>query len=197
MLNILVIRHAQSEWNQSGRWQGQADPPLTHTGMVQARAAAAALNGIDSVVTSDLDRAHATAVLIAEVLEVGPVTVDADWRERDAGAWQGLTRAEIERDYPGHIDQGRYPPGWEPDSSVANRALAALHRISDGSGSGHVLAVSHAGVIYGLERHLGDDSGRIDHLHGRWFAVGAGRSHLGRRVTLVGHDADPAVTETR
>ncbi|MFM7125618.1 MAG: histidine phosphatase family protein, partial [Actinomycetota bacterium] len=26
---VLILRHGQSEWNALGRWQGQADPPLT------------------------------------------------------------------------------------------------------------------------------------------------------------------------
>ncbi|CAN5174899.1 hypothetical protein BH18ACT4_BH18ACT4_05500 [soil metagenome] len=26
---LLLVRHGQSEWNAVGRWQGQADPPLT------------------------------------------------------------------------------------------------------------------------------------------------------------------------
>ncbi|MET0826988.1 MAG: histidine phosphatase family protein, partial [Acidimicrobiales bacterium] len=32
MLRVLVVRHGQSEWNAVGRWQGQADPPLTELG---------------------------------------------------------------------------------------------------------------------------------------------------------------------
>ena len=39
-LNVLLIRHGQSEWNEAGRWQGQQDPPLTEAGRNDARAAA-------------------------------------------------------------------------------------------------------------------------------------------------------------
>ena len=186
MINVLIIRHAQSVWNRDGRWQGQADPPLSDLGAAQARAAAAALSGIDYVVSSDLDRARATADLMAEALGIGPVEVDPGWRERDAGAWQGLTRAEIERDYPGYLDEGRVPPGWEPDSSVLDRGLAALRRAAERVGSGQALAVSHAGVIYALEGHLGCEFERVDHLGGRWFTVGAGGVGCRRRVALAG-----------
>ena len=34
---VLLVRHGQSEWNAEGRWQGQADPPLTDLGRLQAR----------------------------------------------------------------------------------------------------------------------------------------------------------------
>lgn len=201
MVDVLVIRHAQSVWNQAGRWQGQADPPLSDQGTAAARAAAAALSGVDYMVASDLDRARATAELMAEAMGTGPVEVDADWRERDAGAWQGLTQAEIERDYPGYLDGGRFPPGWEPDSSVLDRSLAALHRAADraggGTGSGQALAVSHAGVIYALERHLGFGFERVDHLCGRWFTVVAGGVGCRRRVALAGRGAEPVGAQNR
>src|SRR4051794_39200326 len=29
---LLLVRHAQSEWNATGRWQGAADPPLSELG---------------------------------------------------------------------------------------------------------------------------------------------------------------------
>ena len=37
---ILALRHGESEWNAVGRWQGQEDPPLTETGLLQALTAA-------------------------------------------------------------------------------------------------------------------------------------------------------------
>src|SRR5687767_11323336 len=93
---VLLVRHGQSEWNATGRWQGQADPPLTDLGRRQARSAAAALGTVDAVFASDLQRASETALIIAGELGVGPVVVDPDLRERDAGEWSGLTRVEIE-----------------------------------------------------------------------------------------------------
>ena len=33
---VLLMRHGQSEWNAIGRWQGQADSPLTDLGRAQA-----------------------------------------------------------------------------------------------------------------------------------------------------------------
>ena len=58
---ILLVRHGQSEWNLSGRWQGQADPPLTELGRMQAREAAQNVGSIDVIWSSDLQRAAATA----------------------------------------------------------------------------------------------------------------------------------------
>src|SRR5690606_34165227 len=93
---VLLVRHGQSEWNAIGRWQGQADPPLSDLGRLQAREASRALGTVDAVWASDLQRAVETAAIIAGELGVGPVVVDPDLRERDAGEFSGLTRPEIE-----------------------------------------------------------------------------------------------------
>src|SRR3954452_11777953 len=81
MARLLLVRHGQSEWNAVGRWQGQADPPLTELGRAQARAAARAIGELDAVFSSDLRRARETAEVIAECIGVGPVISDAGLRE--------------------------------------------------------------------------------------------------------------------
>ena len=108
MTRMLLVRHGQSEWNALGRWQGQADPPLSALGREQARSAVARLGAVDLIVASDLDRALTTAAIMAEGLGVGPVMVEPRLRERSAGEWSGLTRAEIDEQWPGYLD--RAPP---------------------------------------------------------------------------------------
>jgi probable phosphoglycerate mutase len=199
---VLLIRHGQSEWNAAGRWQGQADPPLTDFGRQQARAASRAIGAVDAVIASDLQRATETAMIIAGELGVGPVVVDPGLRERDAGEWSGLTRAEIDRDWPGYLDPPadehasfgpsaapRRPPSWEPDDSVLSRALGVLSRIVDAVGDGDVLAVTHGGLIYVLEGHLGDRAGRMANLGGRWLTIDGPKMVLGDRVVLLDPDA--------
>lgn len=178
---VLLVRHGQSEWNLSGRWQGQADPPLTDVGRAQARAAARALGQVEAIWSSDLQRAAETAAIIAAELGVGPVVVDADLRERDVGDWAGLTRDEINERYPGYlappdgVRTGRWtpprPPGWEPDDVLVARAIRALLRIQREVGSGDVLIVGHAGLLYSVERALGEDGSRLGNLEGRWLEV--------------------------
>ena len=201
---VLLVRHGQSEWNAAGRWQGQQDPPLSDLGRRQARVAAGALGSVDAVFASDLQRASETAAIIATELGVLPIVIDPDLKERSAGEWEGLTRAEIERDWPGYLDPPadehagfgpsveRRPPSWEPDASVLARAMAGLDRIHDAVGEGDVLAVTHGGLIYVLEGHLGAPFGRLANGGGRWLSVDGDRLTIGERVLLVGDDGAPA-----
>src|SRR3954449_978711 len=78
---VLFVRHGQSEWNALGRWQGQADPPLSDLGRAQARAAAHSLGALDAIFASDLQRAAETAAIISAAIGVGPVLVEPDLRE--------------------------------------------------------------------------------------------------------------------
>lgn len=191
-VRLLVVRHAQSEWNAAGRWQGQADPPLSDLGREQARLAAQRLGTFDAIVASPLERAGHTAATIAEGIGVGPVLVDPDLQERHAGEWEGLTRDEIEAGWPGYLAERRRPPGFESDESLLARALAALGRVAETVGGGEVLVVAHGGVIYRLEDHTGARAGRVPNLGGRWFVHHGDRLEADERVELLDQDADPA-----
>jgi len=199
---VLFVRHGQSEWNALGRWQGQADPPLSELGRAQARAAAHSLGALDAIFASDLQRAAETAAIISSALGVGPVILDQDLRERDAGEWSGLTRAEIEVRFPGYLEsdrtafapergEPRRPPGWEPDETLLERVLGAVQRIHEALPDGEVLAVTHGGVIYVLEDHLGGPFHRLANGEGRWIEVEDDKLRLGDRVLLVNDDGTP------
>lgn len=194
---ILLVRHGQSTWNADGRWQGQADPPLSAIGEQQARSAAHHLPPVDVVVSSDLERARRTAELIAAAsgLEVGATYPGL--RERDVGEWTGLTRAEIERRWPQAFPGGLAqldPPGGEPLPALLARTVATLHRIAAGWPGRDVLGVTHGGVVRNLERHLGEEPAKLPNLTGRWVEVDGARLALGDRVLLVDPDEAPVTT---
>jgi probable phosphoglycerate mutase len=188
MTRILLMRHGQSEWNATGRWQGQADPPLSDLGRRQAREAARAIGAVDAVWSSDLQRAVETAAIISADIGVGPVVLDPDLRERDAGEYSGLTRAEIEERFPGYLADHRRPPGWEPDEHLLARALRVVHEIAATVPGGDVLAVTHGGLVYTLEAHLGASHARLANTEGRWIAVDRERLRLGDRILLADPD---------
>ncbi len=184
MARILLVRHGQSVWNADGRWQGQADPPLSELGREQAVAAARALGMVDAIYASDLERAHHTAELVATQLGAD-VVVAPNLRERSAGEWEGRTRAEIDEGWPGFLESGRRPAGYEPDDSVLARVLTALEAIAKAH-DGDVLVVTHGGVVRVVERHLGGDAeGLIPNLGGLWLDHDDKGLRLGERIVLL------------
>jgi probable phosphoglycerate mutase len=188
------VRHGQSTWNADGRWQGQADPPLSELGIAQAEAAARAVDGVDAIWASDLVRARRTASILAAPRGLD-VVADARLRERDAGEWTGLTRAEIEERYPGALAERRRPPGFEADGVLVVRALAALRDLADALAGGTAVVVTHGGVILAVERHHGEARTPVANLEGRWMeADGSGAFHLGERQILFDPDAVEVTT---
>ncbi len=193
---FLLVRHGQSTWNAAARWQGRADPPLTEAGQLQAAAAAEALGAVDAIVSSTLQRAHHTAAIISELLGVGPVHLDDRLVERDAGEWTGLTGDEIDVRYPGDREAWRTPPGFEDDDQLLARVGGALVELAERFEGGEVIAVTHGGVIFALEKHLTGDARRIPNLGAQWIEVGVdGAMRLGDRVPLLAEHG-PAPTKS-
>ena len=191
MTRLLLVRHGESEWNAIGRWQGWADPPLSELGTRQALVGARAVGAVDAIVSSDLQRARMTADIIASELGIGPVVVDAALRERDAGSWTGLTRTQIETEWPGWLAEGKRPEGYEEDDSVLDRALPVLVTLERAGEV--VLVVTHGGLIGAVERSLGEPHARTPNLGGRTIDVVDGQLFPGELLLLV-HEHDVHVT---
>jgi probable phosphoglycerate mutase len=170
---LLVWRHGRTEWNATGRFQGQLDAPLDAEGRAQAarvapQLIAAGLSADDTVVvSSDLTRAVDTAAALTERLGV-PARLDPRLREHGLGAWEGLTRDEVAQKYPdqyadwvaGRPVRGR---GGEDPAEVVQRALAAL---ADLPAAAVAVVVTHGGTAGRLiEALLGLSDG-----HRRLFA---------------------------
>ncbi len=189
MTDILLVRHGQSEWNAQGRWQGQADPPLSELGRRQAIAAGAYVartDRFDAIACSTLDRAYTTARLIAEQCAMVEPFATEHLIERSAGAWSGLTREEIERDYPGFLKAKKYPEGYEYDDELlvrVNRGLAEI--VSDLDGD-RLLVVAHGGIVYAIEQSLGLPFRHLSNVGARWLhRDDHGGLQLGARIDLL------------
>jgi broad specificity phosphatase PhoE len=199
MARLLLVRHGESTWNATGRWQGWADPPLSDLGRAQAEAAAPAAAPVDAVVSSDLQRALETASIIAAVLELeAEVHVEPDLRERDVGDFTGLTRAEIEERWPGVLARGnasiaRDPRFGESVEALAERVDAALRRLATAYAGQRVVVVTHGGVVRNLERAFGVEPDPLPNLGGREVTVDpeTGAVGLGERLLLLSPDDVP------
>lgn len=168
---VLLVRHGRSVWNDVGRWQGHADPPLSGLGQAQALDVAPFVPKIGRAVSSDLHRARETADLLVAAQAVH-VEVDARLRERDIGPWTGLTAAEIDVGWPGYRSSGRVAGGSEAPGVVDARVEAALRELVASSGTLPTLVVTHAGVLDSVVRVFSyADPEHSSNLRG--WAVGA------------------------
>lgn len=153
---VLCIRHGETAWNATGRWQGHAPVPLSEDGLKQADLLAAYLartrTPIDVIYSSDLLRARQTANAIAAALHL-TVQLDQRLREVDLGDWQGLTRQEAEA-----WDPERYAafsadwhtvstPNGESRNQLKVRVRAAFDDITARHRDQRIALVSHGGTL--------------------------------------------------
>ncbi len=191
MARILLVRHGQSEWNAEGRWQGQADIDLSELGRSQAKAAAESLGTFDLIASSTLSRAAETAFIISTAIGIGPVIPISSLIERSAGEWSGLTRADIEEQWPGYLQANKRPPSYEDDDGLWVRIDAGIREVADMLGPDDTaLVVAHGGIIYLLEDRLGEKRGRISNLGALWLDIDAdGEIHVGERADLISDES--------
>jgi alpha-ribazole phosphatase len=154
VLRLLLVRHGETDWNATGRYQGQCDIPLNAAGRWQAKAVAdrLAADRLDAIYASDLLRAWETAQAIAEPHAL-KVRADARLREMSYGEWQGLTYREIAEQAPEALAAWNAdrvhttPPGGESLADLAGRARRVLDEIRQAHTKGTVALVSHGGTV--------------------------------------------------
>lgn len=202
---VLLLRHGRTEWNASGRFQGQLDSALDGIGRAQAEAAAIAVAPMrpDAIVSSDLSRTLDTARAVAA--EVGlDVSADKRLREIDLGSWQGLTRAEARAQFPQEYaawqagSDARRGDG-ETYAEVGARAVACIEEWLSKLGPGATLvAVTHGGTARAT---IGTLLGFDPDLYWRLAPLGNCRwallTDIGRGWRLEEHNAgQPPAEET-
>ena len=162
--SITLVRHAQSEANAAGIWQGQGDAMLSDGGRDQARLLGPRLahQAFDIVLSSDLSRTQETADLAGR----SPERLEKTWREMDLGAWEGRTFAEVAERHPdllAAIRRGEAISFGETGETIAEfeqRVIDAFDRLVDElDGEGHALVFTHGGVIDAI---VGRFFGRVE-----------------------------------
>jgi glucosyl-3-phosphoglycerate phosphatase len=153
---LVLVRHGRTDWNAEGRFQGQADPPLDDLGWEQARRAAEVVAAMRpaAILSSDLRRAHQTAVMVGAACGLVPST-DQELREVALGDWEGLRRDEAAVRFPaefaawtGGSDVRR--GGGETQAEAGARVATALMGFLWRAGPGRtVVAVSHGLALQG------------------------------------------------
>ena len=154
--SLVLLRHAQSVWLAEGRFQGQADTPLSALGQRQAELAGLRLADPWApprlpvppgdpvvIVHSPLARTAQTAAAVAAAIvargrPAPPLVPEPGLREIGQGAWEGLLQRDVESGWPEEIAGWRrdpvrtFAPGGESLVEVDRRVRAALSGVMDG-----------------------------------------------------------------
>lgn len=173
---LIFLRHGRSRADDEGVHEGRYDSPLTAAGRAQvaARAAAWQAQGLrpDLIIASPLQRARATAELLAAAL-AAPLVTDPDWMEFDNGPLAGLPYAEAAARFPEPDFRGPYEPFWgggESDWAFAGRAARAVEAVIQ-RGPGLYLVVAHGGILNAALRHIVGAPPALAY-GGLWFSFG-------------------------
>jgi len=110
---LYLVRHAQTQWNVEGRYQGRLDSALTQRGRREADGLAqrfAPLARRCFLLCSPLARAAETARIIGETIPHRPV-IDDRLVELAYGEWEGLIQHDVKRAWPALLRAWKlYPP---------------------------------------------------------------------------------------
>ena len=149
-MNLILVRHGETDWNRTGRCQGVEAIALNDHGNQQVRELASSLKNekISAVYSSDLKRALETAREIASHHKL-TVNIEKDLREMDQGELEGLKFSEIRERYDHVLTQWRESPETlklpmgESLAGLQERALRVFNKILERHSGETVVTVSH------------------------------------------------------
>jgi probable phosphoglycerate mutase len=145
-MEVVLVRHGETEWTRTRQHTGKTDLPLDDEGRRQAAFVGRELAGREfgRVLTSPLRRARETCELagFGEHAQVRP-----DLAEWDYGDYEGRTTADIHVERPGWSLWHDGVPGGESPDDVGRRADRVLEEVRTADvdtlifGHGHQLRV--------------------------------------------------------
>ena len=166
-MNLILIRHGQSEWNALNQFTGWKDPDLTAKGIEEAHNAGKIINNLkinfDLVFTSALIRAQNTAEIILKEINQSLSTIkNQALNERNYGDLAGLNKDDARKrwgDEQVHIWRRSYdvpPPGGESLKDTGARVLPffmkeILPHVCEGK---NVLVAAHGNSLRSLIKFL-------------------------------------------
>ncbi len=169
---LVIVRHADTDWTQTGQHTGRTDLPLNEQGRAKALTLREPLArwSFTAVWSSPLERALETARLVGFAPQRHEELLEWNY-----GDYEGLTSAQIHERRPGWDLWRDGCPGGEAAPDVARRADALLAMLP---AQGDVLVFAHGHVLRVLTaRWLG-----LDATAGALFPLSPGG------IGVLGHD---------
>ena len=151
---VYFVRHGATQLTAENRFSGSVGVDLSDEGRAQVARLAVRIAGdeVAALYCSDMSRAVETAQILARPRALTPVQDDA-LREISHGRWEGLSRQEVEEQFPEEYaaweaDPFTFAPvGGESGISVLARALPAVRRIVSAHPDKTTVVVSHKATL--------------------------------------------------
>jgi probable phosphoglycerate mutase len=168
-MNLLFIRHGQSELGAQKLAAGWIDTALTDIGKTQAREVAEILRdkNVDAIFSSDLKRAHQTATIVREELSNDkeiPLFVDWRLREKYFGAKENQLLDELDwAKLDGDDEEYHRLNNMESPHDLRVRFYSFLNNLLlFQTKYKNVLVVTSGGILVELAKLLNPDSRDFD-----------------------------------
>ena len=153
LMRLILIRHGETLWNETQKFQGFSDIALSARGRPQVQSLAESLKAetLAAIYTSPLIRARLTAEEIARYHDC-PVVVDEGLKELNQGQLEGLTTEDLKRGYPEFLKnwiqepESTPLPQGESLGDLQRRAWDSIEKIVKKYPEGTVVVVAHSFV---------------------------------------------------
>ena len=151
---LYLVRHGATPLTAEDRFSGSENVHLSEEGRAQVTRLAKRLKDdtIDAIYCSPLDRTMETAEIIAKPHQLTLIAKDG-FREISHGHWEGLSRKEVEGQYPEEYlaweaDPFTFAPeGGESGITVLARALPVLREVVINHKDKNIMVVSHKATL--------------------------------------------------
>ena len=158
-MKVILVRHAETEWNVRGIIQGHSDSPVTRRGLRETSALQTALTAsdyrVECVYTSPLGRAWKMGQSLAECFRCSLMAEPA-LKEQSFGKFEGMSSELLIQNHPDdanalfRLDAEFCPPGGESLSDASQRVMRFLHNLEKTPHHQTICIVSHGHVSQGI-----------------------------------------------
>ena len=145
-MNIYVLRHGQTDYNEQGKFQGQIDIPINQKGVEQVKKEAKELSNIkfDLIFSSPLKRAIQTAKIVTN----SQIILDNRIIERSFGKLEGKYSIE---DYESRVKEFQIETLNDLQKRVYSFLDDLIHKYKNVN---NILIVTHACIVQMIEKYF-------------------------------------------
>jgi len=170
-MKVILVRHAETEWNKLGIIQGHLDSPVTDRGEQETSALLAALTAeaypVECIYSSPLGRARYMSQALVSLFHC-PLVLDDALKEQNFGQYEGVALQHLNGNF--HIDAIKLftddamfcPDRGESLADASQRVVDFLHHLGNTTQFETICIVSHGQVIQGAVARLKE--GKIENF---------------------------------